>query len=874
MTIPNINFEATREVSASLAEIRATKHEISIADILVNSFRSYSVREAVVTSERSYSYNDLYKKSAEIVKKLLSHDIKPGEVVGVLLDRGFELIATVCGLIRHGCVYLPLDPNYPIDRLSFMASESGAKLILSNPKFESQVNQLTAYVSSRDPIWPCSDLEQVNQDLKGRKAKTKNGDVPVYIIYTSGTTGKPKGVPIYSNGLINFVFAQSKYLCINQHSRLIQNSSICFDMSVWEIFLTLCNGASIAVVGKETLQDGRDFARALNDFHVSHILLTPSMLSIVPHVQLPFLKCIVSAGEKCSQGMVDKWAPGRKFYDAYGATEATIYTTIGQCFEGQNERNVGYPMENTTIYVLDANLKALPAGEVGNVYIGGIGVSKGYINREALTRERFISSCFGTLYKTGDLGYLTTDGALVYKGRVDNQVKVNGYRIELEEIEATVNNDARVKGSHATVLSIGEKNNVIVLYVVYVELNAMSSRELKALLAEQLPRYMIPSFIVELPSFPLTGSGKINTKQLPMPQTRNGSILRSHNEPKSLLEYEISSIWSTLLGHESFTLEDSFFDVGGHSLLANQLFAKIEDDFGVILPVSTIFSHESIIDLSHAVCNKQSNHYFSPLVKLRNGGAKNVLYCIHPGGGSLFCYHELIKRLPDDWSVFGVQSKNCDFAVPIKYRSIENMASDYVQHILDNDDITELSLIGWSSGGLIAFEMARILHRVGVKVKFLGLLDSYISGRYVDEIDMEDRPLFVYRVIHGRLLESVPDTIRSKISCMAEDEAIQLIYSDAQSRGIVPKTVSLERVLRSVEIHKENCLASKGYQPEGYEQSVNLLRATSNDDFADNPFAGWEKVSLGQCKLVEVEADHYTIMDAPHIETVVNLIQA
>ena len=792
----------------------------------------------------------------------------------MLLDPGFDLIATVCGLIRYGCVYLPLDPSYPIDRLSFMASDSGAKLILSNPEFELQANQLMTFVGSRDPISPCSDREQANQDPEGRNARTQNEDVPVYIIYTSGTTGKPKGVPIYSNGLINFVFAQAEYLDINQDSRLIQNSSICFDMSVWEIFLTLCNGASIAVVGRETLQDGRDFARALNDFCVSHILLTPSMLSVIPHVQLPSLRCIVSAGEKCSQGLVDKWAPGRKFYDAYGATEATVYTTIGQCFEGQNERNVGRPMENTTIYVLDANLNSLPVGEVGDVYIGGIGVSKGYINREALTRERFISSCFGTLYKTGDLGTLTIDGALVYKGRVDNQVKINGYRIELEEIEATANNDARVEGSHATVLAIGEGNNVIVLYVVYVEPNAMSSRELKALLAEQLPRYMVPSFIVDIPSFPLTGSGKINTKQLPIPQTRSGSMLRSHNEPQRMLEYKIASIWSTLLGHESFTLKDSFFDVGGHSLLANQLFAKIEDDFGIILPVSTIFSHDSVISLSHAIRDKQGDHYFSSLVKLRDGDPKNVLYCIHPGGGSLFCYHELVKHLPDDWSVFGVQSKNCDFAVPVKYRSIEDMASDYVQHILDSDDITEIRLIGWSSGGLIAFEMARILHRVGTNVKFLGLVDSYISGRYVDEIDLEDRPAFVYRVIHGRLLDPVPDAIRQQISGMVEDEAIQLIYNSAQSRGIVTKTVSLERVLRLVEMHKENCLASKRYQPEGYEGTVNLLRATRNDDFAGNPFAGWEKVSLRQRKLVEVEADHYTIMDAAHIEAVVKSIQA
>lgn len=859
------------------SEEGAEKGNITIVEMLLSSMLLNAESVAVVTAGKNFSYGELDKRSTQIAEVLALHGIKRGAVVGVLLDRGFDFIAAVVGIIRSGCTYLPLDTSYPSDRLSFMVSDADAKLVLSNSELSAQADRFDVPIALIDVI-PANKIKYFDHPIQHAAAVgSQKQNSAIYIIYTSGTTGKPKGVPIYSDGLINFIFSQTSYLDINKRSRLIQNSSICFDMSVWEIFLSLSVGASIAIVDNATRQDGRAFVKALDELRISHILLTPSMLSVMPYQVLKSLECIVSAGEKCAQALIDQWAPGRKFYDAYGATEATVYTTIGQCFSGQSERNVGHAMENTAVYILDRDLRKMPAGEVGDIYIGGSGVSSGYLNRESLTRERFLPSPYGNLYKTGDLGTLTPDGALVYKGRIDNQVKINGFRIELEEIEAAANGDCRVMASYATVLTVGEKNNqnsVLVLYVVYTESGRLSVRDMKAILAKSLPRYMLPSLIIELKSFPLTGSGKVNVKELPIPDTRSHSMLRTNSEPQGMLEYKLSNIWANILGHESFTLKDSFFDVGGHSLLANQMFSAIEKDLNVVMPVSTIFTHDSIVSLSHSIRSQQGDHHFSPLVKLRDGDPSSVLYCIHPGGGSLFCYHDLIRRLAANWTVFGIQSANCDFASPFIHRSIEQMAASYVEHILDSDAPKSVTLLGWSSGGLIAFEMARIFSGMGITVNFLGMVDSYVSGDYVEGIDLKDKPGFVFRVIHGRLLDPLPESMRKRIEGLSEDAAIRLIYDDAQSQDIVPSVVSLDRVLRSVDMHRENCLASRAYQPQALQVPVTIYRAMQNADAGTNRLMGWDQALPHDQQLVELDADHYSIISARHVDAIANSIEA
>lgn len=844
-------------------------NQISVFEILRNSIAIHRDRIAVFTKDRQYSYADLDRRSLQIAALLKRNAAQLGDVIGVLQERGFDFIATVLGIIRSGCTYLPLDPAYPAERLVFMASDANARFVLSSQTCETVAANFQVSVVLIDSPQP-QESDSQNHVVENLVDDIRR-DHAVYIIYTSGTTGKPKGVPIFSTALANFICSQAEYLGVHQNSRLFQNSSICFDMSVWEIFLTLSTGASIAIADNATLQDGRRFVQALNDLKVSHILLTPSMLSVMPYQELKSLECIVSAGEKCPQSMIDCWAPGRQFYDAYGATEATVYTTITRCVAHQAKRDVGRPMANTAVHILDSQLNPLPKGEVGEIYISGIGVSTGYINREELSRQRFLSSPYGRLYKTGDLGCMTANGALRYKGRIDNQVKINGYRIELEEIEAAANSNPRVFACHATVLTIGDsgkQQNSLILYVVYGDQARLTARELKRYLSRQLPHYMIPSLIVELDSLPLTGSGKINVKALPIPETRNVSMLRSQDQLQILMEYKLSQMWAGLLGHHSFTLQDSFFDVGGHSLLANQLFALIEKELGLDIPVSTIFEYDTIVDLSNFLRGKQDHHNFNPLVKLQTGDPQKRLYCVHPGGGSLFCYHDLIRELGSDWTVLGIQSENSNFATPVNYRTVEEMAASYVANILDHDAPESISLLGWSSGGLIAYEMAGLLSERGVEVNYVGMIDSYLSGDYVEGIELDKKAHFVYRVIHGRLIDPIPEAIQEKIAEMSEAEAIAYIFEQAKDNDVIPSSVTLDRILRSVEIHRENCLASKAYQPKSISVPVTLYRGMKNNDAQTNRLMGWDRVLPEDFRACTVDADHYSIIASKHIGAV------
>jgi amino acid adenylation domain-containing protein len=847
----------------SQESISISDDECSFASLLDASFIRHQHLPALRTASRTVSYRELDIRSLQIAHWLVAGGVREGETVGILLERGIEFVATACAVIRIGCTYLPLDPSYPAERLAFMASDASAALIVSCCDHRDLHGPMRCVVRELE-----SSACEATQFICSSERRRSNADISVYVIYTSGTTGQPKGVPIHQQGLVNFIVAQMQALDVTRDCRFIQNSSICFDMSVWEIFLALCSGASLAIVERATLVDGRAFVAALRSFEVTHLLVTPSMLSVMPQSELPALTCIVSAGEKCSQALIDAWAPERKFYDAYGATEATVYTTVARCFAGHTERHVGRAMANTSVHVLDSLLRPVPQGEIGEIHIGGWGVAHGYLNRPELNATRFISHNGMRLYRTGDLGMLTADFNLVFKGRADKQIKINGFRIELEEIEASANRLPLVEGSHAQVVEQSGAKRSLVLYVVLSD-KSVGVAPVRRHLRECLPRYMVPSLVIELERFPLTGSGKIDAQRLPSPFNRSDSMVVPEVQPEQVVEFEISDIWSSLLGHYEFTLTDSFFDVGGHSLLANQLFDSIEKRLGVHLPVSEIFTHDTVTTLSRRIRENRTSFRFSPLVRLRAGGER-PLYCIHPGGGTLFCYHDLVRKLDPSWQIYGLQSRNANFATPVTCRSVQAMADDYASLILNNGHGTTINLIGWSFGGLIAYEIGRRLEASGIKIEFLGMIDSYLSGSYAEGIDINDAVGFTYRVFHGRLRAPVPTLLRAEVAGLPETEADSYLYRAAQREGIMPATVSFERALRSVDIHRESQLATVEHRVSANGPRATLFRATGNGDFAENARAGWPASTDDQIELIAIPAaDHYSIIEAAALQSII-----
>lgn len=422
------------------------------------------------------------------------------------MSQGFEYIASILGILWSGRTFLPVDPTYPPERIAHMVSDSEVSCVLHDSLLSTDArSRLT------------TRLIEVGWETPSATRPPQFGvsDQPIYTIYTSGTTGLPKGVPILAAGLRNFLIEQGKYLQVSSTSVFAATSSVSFDMSIWEIFLSLFNGARIATFDRATIIDGRRLGSALVHQQVTHLLMTPSMLSILPRINYPDLQHVVSAGEKCPPSLTEFWASTCSFHDAYGATEATIYTTITRKTVETPTADVGRPMDGNDIAIMSDQLDVLPAGETGEICIGGIGVSPGYHNRPDLNSVKFVRIGNALYYRTGDVGCLSPTGELHFKGRKDKQVKLNGFRIELEEIESVGNRTGLLDGCHA-VVHAGPHGDLstLVLFAVPRREISFSPVTLKDRLRDFLPSYMVPNRIVPVVELPITVNGKVDSAAL------------------------------------------------------------------------------------------------------------------------------------------------------------------------------------------------------------------------------------------------------------------------------------------------------------------------------------------------------------------------
>ncbi|HEY5954559.1 MAG TPA: amino acid adenylation domain-containing protein, partial [Terrimicrobiaceae bacterium] len=431
---------------------------------------------------------------------------------------------------------------------------------------------------------------------------------PAYVIYTSGSTGHPKGVLIAHRGLINLV-AQNEAFGIRAQSRVLQFASLSFDASVWEIFTTLCSGATLVMGSREELLPGPALAQFLKTRRVNVALIPPSLLRLLPPIEeFPDLETLVSGGEVCTTELVQRWAPGRRFLNAYGPTEATVCVTLGECRAcTDSPPDIGRPLKNMRAYILSDCLEPVPIGVPGELCIGGVGVAIGYLNRPELSAERFVADPFANepgdrIYRTGDRVRYRNDGCIEYFGRMDDQVKVRGYRIELGEIENAILDQAGVAQAAAKVITDEDQERRLVAYVVphrdadgaedvrALELNLTALREG---LLRRLPDYMIPSAFVVLDKLPLTPNGKIDRHALPAPE-RSVEVYRAPRTPQ---EEILCEIFANLLSVERVGIDDDFFELGGHSLLALQMVMTLRNILHVEIPVTALFEHPTIVDL-------------------------------------------------------------------------------------------------------------------------------------------------------------------------------------------------------------------------------------------------------------------------------------
>ena len=564
---------------------------------------------AVVAGEATLTYRELDARSNKLARHLQGFGVGPEILVGICAGRSIDLAVAILGVLKAGGAYVPIDPTYPIERVAWMLEDSGAPIVVTQEKLADELPAAAVTVCI-DSGWDAIDAES---DAPVESSATASS--LAYVIYTSGSTGRPKGALIEHRGLVNYLSWASSAYPVAEGRGAPVHSSIAFDLTITSLFCPLLAGRAAVLLPEEG--DVSALVDTLaNEGGYGLVKLTPAHLDLLTQLvpagrAASATRSFVIGGDALTWDALAFWrkhAPGTRLLNEYGPTE----TVVGCCVYDASRHEaatgpvpIGRPIANTQLYVLDRHLAPVPLGVAGELYIGGVGVARGYQNRPELTAERFVSDPFSAdpgarLYRTGDLVRYLPSGDLVFLGRVDHQIKIRGYRIELGEIESVLAQHAGVREAIAIAREDTPGDKRLVAYFVAEETPGPDAPSLRAFLAERLPEYMVPAAIVALDAMPLTANGKVDRKALPAPDARATGALAIVG-PRNPIEEVVAGIWSDLLGIPQISVHDDFFELGGHSLLATQVGGRIASTFGVELPLSTLFDASTVASLSERV---------------------------------------------------------------------------------------------------------------------------------------------------------------------------------------------------------------------------------------------------------------------------------
>ncbi|MCP4261672.1 MAG: amino acid adenylation domain-containing protein [Planctomycetes bacterium] len=563
---------------------------------------------AVVFEKQHLTYRELNRKANQFAHYLLNLKtdtdncplITDNGLVGICIERSPEMIIGILGILKAGGAYVPLDPTYPEERLAYMIEDSNIQLLLTQRSIPASISSLQSKINSLKSKILSLDLDEICGECGENPICHVCPESLAYMIYTSGSTGKPNGVELSHRGLCNLAKEQIRMFGVQPESRILQFASLGFDASIFEIVMVLCSGAQLYLSKQKTLIPGAELVQFINQSAITHTVLPPSVLATMSSDDLPRLTTVIAAGEQCPLDVGKMWSKNRRFFNAYGPTEATVCTTIYEC-DGEDILPIGRPLSNFHVYILDQNLQPVPVGISGELYIGGSGLARGYHKRPGTTAEKFIPNPFTKepgqrMYRTGDLVKYLPDGKIEFLGRIDHQVKIRGFRIEPGEIEAQLTGYQGVKDCVVIARQDGSDHKQLVAYVVADR--ELETTELRDYVKGKLPDYMVPAYFITLEKLPMTPNGKIDRNALSfheqIQQQKPYSV-----SPATDAEREIEEVWREVLKQENFGLDDNFFDMGGHSLLLVRVQSKLKQIFDKDIPVFNLFQYPTIRSLAN-----------------------------------------------------------------------------------------------------------------------------------------------------------------------------------------------------------------------------------------------------------------------------------
>ncbi|MFE6054165.1 amino acid adenylation domain-containing protein [Kitasatospora sp. NPDC056446] len=895
------------------------------------------------TERRQWTYRELDEATDRVARRLLAAGARPGARIGIAMDRSPEAIAVILGVAKAGAAAVPLDSGYPKARLAAMleqarpfrvvAERSHAGLVTEPGLLLPAESLLSVPRSASDEAATASDEAATASDEAATTADeaataglpgSRDPDRLAYLLFTSGSTGRPKGVAMPHRSLANLVDWQTRQSSGAVGGVTAQYAPLSFDVSFQEIYSTLCSGGTLRVVSESERRDMAALLRLLDEDGVERIFLPYVALqqlaeASVAHGPAPRrLRVVVSSGEQLRvTDAIRRFLgslPGALLENQYGPTEShvvTSHTMTGDPAGFPALAPIGRPIDGAEVRVLDGRGRPVPVGVQGEIHISGVCLADGYFGDPDLTAERFVPLPPGTgttrrvAYRTGDLGFVLPDGAIVCTGRSDAQVKVRGYRVEPAETELAIGRAASrhpaVDITEAAVVARRQAAGEVSLVAFLVgSAERTDLRRLREELHTALPSYLVPTHFEWLPRLPLTPSGKRDDRALrTMPLTR--SAPRNATAPRDALERSLTAMIGELLGVDGagvggagvdgvgvgVGIDDSIFELGATSITTMRLVVLIEQRYGVTVPISAFVAAPTAAALAELLRSGGGTARFDPLVPIRPGGTGRPLFLVHPMGGNVLCYVPFARHLPEDQPLYAFQAAGGD-AGTTPLDSVPDLAAGYLAAMRRVQPEGPYALGGWSFGGFVAFEMARQLRAAGEEVGTVVLLDTVALGPDARRAAYTDDALlgwfFWELLLLGRGGDSERVDFPEELATLEEKFAFIARY--AADLGVLPADSNGALVRRLFAMYAAHWRSTVAYQPEAASFDVTVLRATeplpqvlmpmhsTAGSRHQDPANGWHSMTTGAVDVIAVPGDHLTLMEEPHVREVAGIVAA
>jgi amino acid adenylation domain-containing protein len=833
---------------------------------------------ALATDSATWTYAELDGSAERIAAGLLTAGMPPGARVGVMLDRSPELIATVLGVLKAGAAVVPLDPSYPQARIDAMIDRVRPFRVIS-----SIAEARTLMQSTTTTTLPAIDPESA-----------------AYVLFTSGSTGEPKGVAMPHRALDNLVTWQNRRPSGVAGGSTLQFFPLSFDVSFQEIFSTLCGGGTLRLVSESSRKDVRQLVGLVADEGIERVLLPCGALqtfaeaAYAAQTRLETLRAVINVGEPLRLTPEIRWLckanPGLVLENHYGPTEThevASYTLSGSPEDFPTLPPIGTAIDGATIRLLDADLRPVPPGTKGEIYVGGCCLAIGYEARDDLTAERFVTigEHGQRMYRTGDLGLQLPSGDLAYLGRADTQVKVRGFRVECAEIEVALMrlDDKAVHSAAVVARDLGGSDSVLVAYLVG-DRECANLGAIRAHLRAALPEYMIPAHFQWLDEFPLTPSGKRDDKALRELALSTTVAASADTAPCSGDERAVADIMAEFAGRSEFAAYTNFFDAGGTSIGAMRVVMAIARTWDVEIPLDAFVADPTPAHLASLIAAGGTARTFDPIVALRTSGDRPPLFLIHPIGGNVLCYLDLVKHLPPDQPVYALQAAGAEpGATPL--RTMRDLATSYIAAIRKSHPCGPYSIGGWSFGGYVAVEMARQL--ADTELARLILLDT-IALSADHRAEVSESVLITW--FFAELLWQAHDIEAARLTLGHTAADRETLFDSTLRRAIeakfLPSDSSPHLIRRLYEIFHANYEAGLNYRHEPLDRDITLLKSTGRmpaeaayvhhivGSSFTSPTNGWERLTPRSLTVIDVAGDHLSMMSEPNIADVAMKLEA